>query len=75
MISNKPKKNASFPKQQDVITFYKPLTLIVGSNGAGKTVSRRRRRGNKRGRRREQKFPSLLLFLLTLDLTKNFFKN
>jgi predicted ATPase len=27
------------PDNQNVIEFYKPLTLIVGSNGAGKTVS------------------------------------
>ena len=26
------------PDNQDVIEFYKPLTLIVGHNGAGKTV-------------------------------------
>lgn len=27
------------PDNQHVIEFYKPLTLIVGHNGAGKTVS------------------------------------
>lgn len=27
------------PENQIVIEFYKPLTLIVGQNGAGKTVS------------------------------------
>lgn len=27
------------PNNQGVIEFYKPLTLIVGHNGAGKTVS------------------------------------
>ena len=26
------------PENKNVITFFKPLTLIVGSNGAGKTV-------------------------------------
>jgi DNA repair protein RAD50 len=26
------------PDNNNVIEFYKPLTLIVGSNGAGKTV-------------------------------------
>ena len=26
------------PDNQNVIEFYKPLTLIVGQNGAGKTV-------------------------------------
>jgi DNA repair protein RAD50 len=26
------------PDNQNVIEFYRPLTLIVGSNGAGKTV-------------------------------------
>lgn len=26
------------PENRNVITFFKPLTLIVGSNGAGKTV-------------------------------------
>ena len=29
------------PDNQNVIEFYKPLTLIVGQNGAGKTVSAR----------------------------------
>ena len=29
------------PDNQNVIEFYKPLTLIVGHNGAGKTVSSR----------------------------------
>lgn len=28
------------PENQNVIEFYKPLTLIVGANGAGKTVGR-----------------------------------
>lgn len=28
------------PENNNVIEFYKPLTLIVGSNGAGKTVSK-----------------------------------
>jgi DNA repair protein RAD50 len=28
------------PDNQNVIEFYRPLTLIVGSNGAGKTVRR-----------------------------------
>jgi hypothetical protein len=28
------------PENHAAIEFYKPLTLIVGSNGAGKTVSR-----------------------------------
>jgi len=27
------------PDNQHVIEFYRPLTLIVGQNGAGKTVS------------------------------------
>ena len=27
------------PENTRVITFYRPLTLIVGANGAGKTVS------------------------------------
>ena len=27
------------PNNQNVIEFYRPLTLIVGHNGAGKTVS------------------------------------
>lgn len=27
------------PENTDVIEFYRPLTLIVGQNGAGKTVS------------------------------------
>ena len=27
------------PDNQNVVEFYKPLTLIVGHNGAGKTVS------------------------------------
>ncbi len=27
------------PDNQNVIEFYRPLTLIVGQNGAGKTVS------------------------------------
>ncbi|GJT13526.1 DNA repair protein RAD50, partial [Tanacetum coccineum] len=26
------------PENRNVITFYKPLTLIVGANGAGKTT-------------------------------------
>ena len=26
------------PENKNVITFFRPLTLIVGSNGAGKTV-------------------------------------
>ncbi len=30
------------PNNQHVIEFYRPLTLIVGQNGAGKTVGRRR---------------------------------
>jgi DNA repair protein RAD50 len=29
------------PDNQTVIEFYKPLTLIIGANGAGKTVSGR----------------------------------
>ncbi|KAM3580225.1 DNA repair protein rad50 [Umbelopsis sp. WA50703] len=28
------------PEEPNVIQFYSPLTLIVGSNGSGKTVSK-----------------------------------
>ena len=36
--NNNNKQKNSIKTSKDVITFYKPLTLIVGSNGAGKTV-------------------------------------
>jgi DNA repair protein RAD50 len=32
------------PEQREVIEFFSPLTVIVGHNGAGKTVRERKKR-------------------------------
>jgi hypothetical protein len=47
------------PENHAAIEFYKPLTLIVGSNGAGKTVSRCRKRVSRAKGPRTHTLPQL----------------